>query len=309
MNHLATFVHGIPLDAMQTMFAYAGFPAEVDGNCLAFEGPRGRVEIRVEPQQEASTDGNALEAVLVVRTEFCPGTAPLTPGHQMYFNRLAGLGAYIVQGGKAFIESRLATREEANPWGQYAGLLYHAALLAASSLHPAPPVEAFDHDPWPGEDLIEVTRAFASQCVCSGDEQGFTAEFSLRPGTGCAGTGDERTALLQIRALDVHPRLGFGLRVLLNLPHQFLDEERLARVIGFLNAWEGEAADRPPHFGAWCLGNVRNPCYTMFLPTSLRSEKFVLNVAGWMRSRALLANGFLLAHGIQDDASWKKEAP
>lgn len=307
MNDLSHFVHGIPLDAMQAMFAYAGFSAEVEGERLTFDGPNGPVEIVVSDPSEPSRDDSPLDAVVVLRTWLDAGSAALDHRRQMILNRLAALGAFVIRDGKPCVESRLTTYAEGNPWGQYAGLMYHAALIAADALDHGPGTQEFERGTWPGEDLPEVRRAFSGTCVCTGDEEGLSAEFSLRPGTGTAARGDERTALLQMRTLEVHPRLGPGLHVLLELPHQFFDEDRLARVVGLLNAWEGEAADRPPHFGAWCNGRVRNPCYTMFLPTSLRREGLALNVAAWMRARALLANGFLLAHGIQDDAGWTGE--
>jgi hypothetical protein len=307
MNDLSHVVRGIPLDAMQAMFAYVGFTAELDGNRLTFDGPNGPVEIVVSEPTEPPLGDSPLEAVVVLRTWIDLGAAGLSPRQQMNLNRMAALGAFVMRDGKPCVESRLTTCAGANPSGQYAGLLYHASLLAADALDHAPCTRKHEPGAWPGEDLPAVRRAFAGTCVCTGDEEGLSAEFSLRPGTGTAARGDERTALLQMRTLEVHPRLGPGLHVLLELPHQFFDEDRLARVVGLLNAWESEAADRPPHFGAWCNGRVRNPCYTMFLPTTLHREGHALNVAAWMRARALLANGFLLAHGIQDDAGWTGE--
>lgn len=307
MNDLATFVHRIPLAALQAMIVDAGFPAELSGERLAFDGPYGPVEILVGEPPEPSFDELPLEAVVVVRTRLDPAAAGLAPRQQMNLNRLAALGAIVVREGKPCVESRLAIGVGANPWGQYVGLMYHAALLAAAALDHAPAGEKLAPGAWPGGDLLEARRTLERICVCTGDEEALSAEFSLRSGTGTAMAGDERTALLQMRTFEAHPRLGPGLHVILELPHQFLDEDRLARVVGLLNAWEGEAADRPPHFGAWCNGQVRNPCYTMFLPASLRSDGLALDASAWMRSRALLANGFLLAHGIRDDAGWMGE--
>ena len=98
-----------------------------------------------------------------------------------------------------------------------------------------------------------------------------------------------------------HPALGNGLHARIEMPHQFHREERLADVIACLNEWDLEGEDLPPHFGAWCEGTVSNPCYTLFLPAYIHQPGLTRNLVTWLHARTLLADGYLLAHGVRDD--------
>jgi hypothetical protein len=95
-----------------------------------------------------------------------------------------------------------------------------------------------------------------------------------------------------------HPMLGPGLHVLLNLPHRYDSLERVQRAAMELNAWEARPGDMVPHYGAWCVGKVRNPAYTCFFPKRLWHPGFVLNLFTWMVARARMADGFLVARGV-----------
>ena len=76
------------------------------------------------------------------------------------------------------------------------------------------------------------------------------------------------------------------------MPRQFPDSEELDRVIGELKRCEMHSNDLPPHFGAWCHGNLNNNCaYVSFLPNTITlADNIAVNMSFWGMSRAQIAN-------------------
>jgi hypothetical protein len=153
---------------------------------------------------------------------------------------------------------------------------------------------------WTEEDLDSVVRKLSSICVCTGGGVGLTAEFGLRRNEVAAIAGHRNTALWEISGDEPHPEFGGGLRCLLQMPHQVLNEPRLFAVLNQLNQAEMAAYDLPPHFGAWCPGRSgKNPAYVSFLPNALHScDAMVLNASLWAERRAQVADAMLTAFGF-----------
>jgi len=107
--------------------------------------------------------------------------------------------------------------------------------------------------------------------------------------------------LFEMSCKQPHPELGGGLLCLLHLPHHILDEARLHQVCEELNNRELEAADQPPHFGAWCPGRVAHGlAHVTFLPNALhRVEGIAANVAIWAMHRSHWADQLLATMGIE----------
>ena len=72
-------------------------------------------------------------------------------------------------------------------------------------------------------------------------------------------------------------------------------------MLGELNRMEMAPHDLPPHFGAWCRGNLQNnPAYVSFLPNALHSaEGIALNASLWALNRAQWADAMLVASGAR----------
>tara|TARA_B100000315_G_scaffold232854_1_gene245511 strand:+ start:151 stop:348 length:198 start_codon:yes stop_codon:yes gene_type:complete len=60
---------------------------------------------------------------------------------------------------------------------------------------------------------------------------------------------------------------------------------------------EMEPHDLPPHFGAWCAGELGNsPAYVSFIPNALhQAPGIALNVSIWALNRAQWADAMLVA--------------
>jgi hypothetical protein len=100
-----------------------------------------------------------------------------------------------------------------------------------------------------------------------------------------------KTTLLQIRVAE-HPLYGKGIQSTLELP--FLNDPATSQMVNELNAWELSAADLPPHFGAWCVGN-RAATYASFLPTQYCVNGLLQNLTTWMRVRHVRVRQWLHA--------------
>ena len=72
-------------------------------------------------------------------------------------------------------------------------------------------------------------------------------------------------------------------------------------MLGELNRMEMAPHDLPPHFGAWCRGNLQNnPAYVSFLPNAFHSvEGIALNASLWALNRAQWADAMLVASGAR----------
>jgi len=289
---------GVPLDDVATLIRKCGLEVESQPDSLRFEATHGPAEIRVLAPQEPSLDDVPLKAVVLARTRLPDELLFDDPKIYLWANRRAAMGAFTVMDGKLYVVSRLTTYEGEDSWDLHSPLLAFAAAFSGDAMDPRTLAQGPRAAPvWPGEDFAGLEKELSRFCVCNGDDAGFTAEFPLRAGSGCAGLGDQRTALLRMMTDEPHPIIGSGLLVVLEMPHQFPSPDDLAKVVERLNAWEAEPGDRVPHYGAWCAGGVGNPAYASFVPGGLRRPGLARNFVTWMRARALLADGFLLSLG------------
>ena len=117
--------------------------------------------------------------------------------------------------------------------------------------------------------------------------------------------GDHRTALWRIFADQPHPALGGGIFCLLELPHWIAEESRIDPILNQLNQMEIAPNDLPPHFGAWCPGNLRNnPAYVAFFPNVMHDiERIALNTSIWALHHAEWADAALASLGCACEGS------
>ena len=308
MKKLADEVRGVPLGGIRAHLERAGIEVETGKTGLRYRGNCGLVEIEVLKPAGISLDVVPLRAVVVARTrlhdEF-PATDPTVCAH---FNRLAAMGALTPMDGKAYVVSRLTTYEgcDGEDWELHGQMIAWAASLSPDAMDPNGPARlagmrsklSTDGKTWPTAELADLQLRFGHRFACSSSETSFTAEVSLRGGSGAAASGDDHTALIQMSTREQHPALGPGLHVLLQMPHRFASQAPLNRLLMQLNAWEARADDMVPHYGAWCPGQVVNPAYTCFIPAHLWRDWFVQNLLIWMVARARQADGLLVARGF-----------
>ena len=305
MKALADNVRGVPLKDIAAWLERAGIPAERENDGLRVEGRYGTTEVRVRAPAEPSFDGHRIKAVVVVRTRLS-GALPVADARvRDLFNHRAALGALTSLNGEPWVVSRLTVHEGDDAWQLHVPLIGYAAARAADALFRedcpllVPDGGRKGEADWPrGTDFVLLAKHVQKLCFCSWDSDGFTAEFPLRKGAGMSALGDDNTALFCLRSQAIHPALGPGLHVMLAMPHQIRDAAGLDSAVAKLNAWEAFAGDRVPHYGGWSRGQVNNPAYTAFIPEGLWENGLVSRLATWMRMRALLADGFLLSHGI-----------
>jgi hypothetical protein len=77
------------------------------------------------------------------------------------------------------------------------------------------------------------------------------------------------------------------------------DESRIDPILNKLNQMEMAPNDLPPHFGAWCPGNLdNNPAYVSFCPNVMHEiEGIALNASMWALPRAEWADAALASLG------------
>lgn len=306
MNTLADEVRGVPLGRIRSLLERAGIEVKSEPAKLRFLANCGPAEIEVLEPVEDSLAEAPLKAVVVARTRLPDSVRADDPAVCAGMNRFAAFGALTPLGGKPFVVSRLTTYQGEDAWRLHAKLLVWVANFAADAIDAggSPVYEAKGEDGgkpepnWPSDDFAYLQSRLDGHFFASAGDEGFTLEATLRGGAGTAAIGDRSMALVDMGCREVHPILGPGLHVLLQLPHQFESPERLARMLMLLNAWEARPGDMVPHYGAWCPGRVNNPAYTSFYPRRLWHPGFVQVLLAWMVARARLADGFLLARGV-----------
>jgi hypothetical protein len=116
----------------------------------------------------------------------------------------------------------------------------------------------------------------------------FTAELSL-PGPG--GESGEIRALLQASADTLHPRLGSGLLLRLELP--YAQGEGAARQAADLNLAEFREWTNSHLFGAWCKSGEDSLSFVQFLPAAVYEAGLLSRLAWNLAVRARWASSFL----------------
>jgi hypothetical protein len=301
---------GVPLDDLQKAINQTNLRASRDGNSLIVQNENliTRLDV-VRPSNPECGDGT-IKAVVQIRTELPKEISDSFLSRPQFagtINAMATLGALTIEKDRCFIGSRLTIYEQENAWNVHFGLLLFGVIGAADSflgsLRTVFSGEKAVHgaSAWTEQDLSLVESQLSRICACTTGGLGLTAEFSLREGEVSAAYRDHRTALWRIFADQPHPAMGGGLFCILELPHRVVGESRIDTVLNHLNQMEMAPGDLPPHFGAWCQGNLgNNPAYVAFFPNFMQAiDGIALNASIWALHRAEWANATLHSLGVE----------
>ena len=300
---------GVPLGDLEKAINQTNLKASRDGNSLIVRNANLITRVAVVSPSNRECGDATIKAIVRIKTELpreIAGTFLRSPQLAGTINAMATLGALTIEGDRCFIGSRLTIYEQENAWKVHFGLLLFTVIGAADSFLGSlrtvfsgeQPLKAASS--WAEQDLSLVESNLSRICACTTSGLGLTAEFSLRNREVSAAFGDHNTALWRILADQPHPALGGGLFCLLELPHRVADESRLDPILNQLNQREMALADLPPHFGAWCPGNLgNNPAYVSFFPNFMHEiEGIALNASLWALHRAQWANQTLASLGV-----------
>jgi len=301
---------GVPLDDILQILAPTTINASMDGSTLVAQHEHFTTLVDVVAPKQRQTPDAAIQAVVRIRTELPKAIQGIFRAPEMTadLNALSSLGSLCWDRGKVFVGARLTMYEGEEAWPTLQLPLLAFSVISGTDAilggmrrqfsNEAPRNGASD---WTEQDMQEVLDCLASHCVCTGGGLGVTAEFGLSGGNASAVRGDQGTALFQMMADQPHPEVGGGLFCLLQMPHRVTDERELRRLCLQMNALEMEAADLPPHFGAWCPGRLgNNLAYVAFYPNPLHEvHGFALNAAFWAIGRAMWADQELTRLGVK----------
>lgn len=301
---------GVQLGDLLPMLNPKSIKGRIEGNALVARHEHYTTRIEVVPPEKRESENGPIRAVVRIVSEL---PAPLrefidAPDKVIVLNMYAALGALTYENGKVYIGSRLTIYEVEDAWGNlHLPMLLFTTICGAEAIIGGTRRSLTgegacggDSD-WTKDDMNQVLRILSRFCVCTPGGRGITAEFGLEKGAVSAATGHHKTALFQLMADQPHPELGGGLFCLLQMPHQITDVKRLRQVCVQLNNMEMGARGLPPHFGAWCVGNLgNNPAYVTFLPNVLHNvDGIAANVSVWAFNRAEYANAMLARLGIR----------
>lgn len=294
---------GITLDELEQALASASLHVSRVGNALEVRHGRLCTSVVVAPPEHLEGVSESVRAVVRVETAL-PGafTGHLSQtGAIGAINRLATLGALMPKGRGYVVGSRLTVYGCDEDWSTDLPLLSCAVMAGGGSppnfgrYGPAAGGAPADASRWTEDDLRLVQSRLFKLAPCDVRTGELTAKFALRRNGMSAIAGDKYTAWWRLLVGRPHPEVGPGLLCMLDLPHRLCDEEHLARTLNDLNQMEMKRYDLPPHFGAWCPGDLGlNPAYAMFLPNGLHAVAgLALKVSVWGYHRAQWADGVL----------------
>jgi hypothetical protein len=298
---------GVPLDDLEVALKATSLNTIRDGNSLVVRHPNFSTHVDAIRPANRETEDGLINEVLVVRTalprEFAAKFSK--PEMSTAMNTMATLGALTADGEGIFVGSRLTMYEGEQAWKIQFGLLLFSVIGSTDSLLGAMSRMFSGQDgkksasAWVERDFEQVSAYLSNVSVCTTGGLGLTAEFGLREGAISAAFGDHYTALWRLQGDQPHPEIGGGLFCLLQMPHQIPDEARLDRILVQLNQMEMAPHDLPPHFGAWCRGQIgNNPAYVSFLPNALHSAAGIaVNMSIWAFHRANWASAMLASMG------------
>ena len=296
---------GVVLEDLENAIDQTTLEASRDGNSLVVRDKNLITRIDLVPPAKRECDDAAIQIKTELPKEIV-GAFLTDLGLVERFNAMATLGALTVEEDACFIGSRLTIYEQENAWKLHFRILLFATSLAADSFLGVIRRVFFNEEPltgastWTNQDLSLVESYLSRICVCSTGGLRLTSEFRLRGGKGSVIFGDRQTALWRIFADQPHPALGGGLLCMLELPHRIVDESRIDPILNQLNQMEMAPHDLPPHFGAWCRGNLENnPAYVAFFPNVMHGiEGIALNASLWALPRAEWADAALASLGV-----------
>jgi len=331
---------GIPLGDLLVLLKPTSLRAKLEGNALLVQHKHYAVRVEVVPPARNDSDGKRIRAVVRVLAEL---PAPLRglfedldASKTCACNAFAALGGLYADGSTVRVGSRLTIYEgeDETVWKDlYLPLLLHATICGSEAITGALQRTLARQKPcggasaWGESDFEHAWQELSRHGFSMYGNEGLTAELALREGAVSAVLADQDTALLQLIADQPHPELGGGLFCLLQMPHVVAEAERLHRICAQLNAMEMALHDLPPHFGAWCPGQVgvvaleqarkskspnnaavnpeklgSNVAYASFFPNSLHAVPGIaLKVAMWAKHRAQWASAALPSMGVRLD--------
>jgi hypothetical protein len=300
---------GVPLDDLEKAINQTNLKASRDHDSLIVRNTDLVTTVSVVRPDKRECGDATIKAVVQIKTELPKEISAAFRNHAQLsgiFNAMATLGALTIEKDRYFIGSRLTIYEQENAWNVHFGLLLFAVIGAADSFLGAVRRIFSKGEPlmgvsaWTEQDLLLVESHLSKFCVCTTNGLRLTSEFSLTDGAGSAVYGDHRTVLWRLLADQPHPELGGGLFCLLELPHRMVDESRIDPILNQLNQMEMAPHDLPPHFGAWCPGNLdNNPAYVAFFPNVMHGvEGIAVNASIWALHRAEWADATLTSLGI-----------
>jgi hypothetical protein len=303
---------GVPLGDLEEALKPTTLRTSREGDTLIVKHERFVTRVEVCAAENSETKDGKIGAIVTIKTELPKEFSEFVnkPGLVTLINHMATLGAITEDKGRFYVGSRLTVYEGDNAWNvQFPLMLYsviagaNTVLGAAQKIFTKEAPRPADCSLWTDQDFEFVDSYLSRVSFCNIGGLGLTAEFGLRTGEISAIAGHGTTALWQMMADQPHPEFGAGLFCLLNMPHRVSDKEKLDRAIRELNRLEMQGGDLPPHFGAWCRGNLdNNPAYVIFLPNVLHSASGIaVNMSFWAMSRARIANGMLLSMGVRPE--------
>lgn len=305
---------GSILDQLSALLASTNLTTSREQDTLVVRHEHFSTRVRTVPGDEGDSPLGRIQSVIQIRSDLPAELARMIIENRKLadaVNRMASLGALTFDKDQRFVGSRLTIFDSENAWNIQCPLVVLSIIGAADAMISAAGKELAgrtsdrDVSAWTAKDFEQVEQFFSGRCVCTTSELGFTAEFGLRPGQATAVAGHQATALWRMDGEQSHPAGGGGLFCLLQLPQRIRDERRLSEVLKQLNQLEMHPHPLPPHFGAWCAGELGgNPTYVSFLPNALykMAPGIAVNMTVWAEARAQWANITLASMGISLEA-------
>ena len=299
---------GFPLGEVVDLLPEKVFKVSTTGNGLSIreENRRTLVDVVAPVSKEGSLA--TITSVVIVKTKFGGDFTSIPNLRRIVclYNRMATLGSLIEHKGEVYVGSRLTVYENEEPWPIHIPFVCAGIVTAPSALHRVITEDLTNYgvpsgeSDWTEADLLQAQKHLSQFCVCTVGGKSLTAEFPLGESSISAISGRGMTALWQITGERPHPVIGGGLFCQLQLPYTFGAQAKLDEVIAQLNRMEMAPHDLPPHFGAWCEGELGgNPAYVCFLPNELHcAEGIAVNVSVWAIHRAEWASAMLAALGL-----------
>ena len=296
--------HGFPLSELADLLAKLN-SIEISREGDVLEVLRGGLKINVEVLAPPSPQRTIakISSVVTVKSSLNGdlGSIPNLRGVLGHYNRMATLGSLTEDQNDLFIGSRLTVFEGENVWSPQMRLVLAAIMLAPKSMRRVitESMEHYLHQPedssWPEADFVQAHANTKQHCVCTVAGKQLTAEFPVRFDASSAAVRQGDTALWQINGEQSHPGVGGGLCCQVRLPYEFHTRAELDDWISHLNRMEMASNELPPHFGAWCRGDLGNkPIYVSFLPDALHEIKGIATSASlWAMQRAEWASAML----------------
>jgi hypothetical protein len=143
------------------------------------------------------------------------------------------------------------------------------------------------NSPWNGCDEFQqiAGRLNTSNCFCTADSTGLTAEFQF----------GQETSMMRLISTENHPVIGSGVGMFLQIPISD-SEESASKIAGALNRAEANG-QAPSHLiGSWCsktFGDRSVPAFATFIPTALFRPGLLSSLVYSATARARWVGRFL----------------